>query len=316
MNSILQANETIYFETKCVIAMRVGASVPPALLKLLRFSKESSLKPYIIQMMDEEKTCLLLLTKQNLSAKTAYYCSSAHLNSRWFGSVETLMGNNVKRLLSKSDSKFFSRFSNLLKPNNFYTKQIDNNFAVKFSKSGSNGVKMARVATDSRWKFESASQCYQIEAETPGLVTLAACKISPPNLMMNLWDAPEVARKYILEDIANGVTEDRDCKEGYLVSAASKQTIHLAGIGHIELEAEERSSCARTAEVDTDDSCKCEDSLVEDCSLDLNHTTIKQTLEIITSSGPKLPTPQPDWLDRFTRLKETRLRDPGCYRLF
>lgn len=315
MSTILRTTETIYFETKCVLAMKENAEVSPALLKIHKFCSDSSLKPYVIQMMDENKSSVLLLTKQNLTAKTAYYCSSAHLSSRRFASFEALMGNNVKRLLSKSDSKFFSRFSTLLQPGLVYTKQIDNNYAVKFSKSGSNGVKMSRFETDQRWKFESAAQCYVAESETCDLVTLASCKISPPNLMMNLWEAPEVARKYILEDIANGVIEDRECKEGYSVCAPSKNTIHLAGIGHIELEAEERSTCAKTAEDDTDDSCILEVP-AEDCTPDYALTPIKQTLDMITSNGPKTQAATPKWLDNFFRLKQERRKDSGCYRLF
>lgn len=314
MTSILRATDTIYFETKCVLAVKDTAAAPPALLKVQKFCSESSLKPYVIQMMDEHNTCALLLTKQNLTAKTAYYCSSAHLSARRFASLEALMGNNVKRLLSKSDSKFFSRFSSLLQPGLNYTKQINANSAVIFSKSGANGVKMSRLETDQRWKFESNAQCYVVKSEAGDLVTLDSCKISPPNLMMNLWDAPEVARRYILADIASGATEDRDCKEGSLVSAPSKNSIFLPGAGHIELEAEEPSTCAKSADDDTDDSCYV-DAPAEDCTLDYALASIKQTMDIINSTGPKLQTASPSWLAVYLEHKERR-GPAGSYRLF
>jgi hypothetical protein len=311
------AGNTIYFETICVIAFKPNRAVQPAALKLQAYCRETNTKPYVIQMMDDKRTCALLLTKQNLTAKTAYHCCPENLKTRRFAALETLTGNNVKRLLSKSDSKFFCRFSNLLLPGLFYTKQIDNNSAVKFSKSGSEGVQMGKVKTDKRWKFESPSECYVIESETPDLVTLASCKVSPPNLMMNLWDAPEVARQYILEDIASGVVEDRNCKEGFIVEAPSKKTISLPGLGHIEVEAEELSDCAKMAEAETDDSIKTktEDSQ-SDCSVDYQMTTIKQTIDIINSTGPKTYTPEPKWLADFARLKQSRQKSQACYRLF
>lgn len=316
MSNILKMVETLYFETKCVLAVKDFTQATAAVLKIQKFCNDSNLKPYVIQMMDEQKTCALLLTKQNLTSKTAYYCSSSHLNSRRFGSFEVLMGNNVKRLLSKSDSKFFSRFSNLLQPEVFYTKQIDNNYAVKFSRSGSNGVKMSKIETNSRWRFESASQCYVIESEKPDLVRLASCKISPPNLMMNLWDAPEVARRYILEDIANGAIEDRDCKEGFFTTAPSKNTINVAGLGFIELDSEERTSCLNTLEEETDDSYKQEDSLA-DCSLDYDQTTIKQTIELLNSTEPKTHISEPNCFDAYYVQKQKRLlKSPVCFSLF
>ena len=312
------AHKKLYFETLCVLLIPEKEISPPSLQKLLRFCKDSSLRPYIIEALDDSKRVHLLLTKQNLTSKTGYFCSISHLNIRKFGSVEVLMGNNVKRLLSKSDSKFLDRFAQLLERNHTYTRIINSKKSVIFSRNEHDGVDAYQIFTPSQLKSRDPQVCYvrnQIRGEKEEYLPT---NISPPNLILNIWEHDKVACRYMIQALSDGIMDDRECKNG--IWRPRSPGLKIEGLGWIELPDEDneplfngglyKRGLARSIP-------EIEASFVETCEEE--PFLLKQTLAILESKEKKAIVPEmrnyPDPICSYLSAKLKRQSRP-FYKLF
>ena len=128
------ANAQVYFEARCVVdPSSLSSLVGPAISKLTKFCRDSSLGVYLVEFMDGASPALFL-TKQRLIPSTGYCCESVHLGVRKFSTVEVLVANTVKRVMPKSDSKFIDKFCQLLDPEVTYCRQVSPSHVLYFKK--------------------------------------------------------------------------------------------------------------------------------------------------------------------------------------
>lgn len=252
-----------------------------ALGKISRFCKESGLQAYVIEFMCEPPASFaysqpnpreievspnhmnlkdtkssdkrpnklqssIFLTKQKLIPTTGYYCKVANLSARLFGTAQVLLGNSVKRILAKSDSKFVEKFALLLEIGAVYVckRRSQDIFNASFDHSKNS----KRCSSDIYYKFTSHSAgsltlsthsditlpsevraalnlpttvttaFKHMPMNTPQLVETA---LSLPNLLISLPSDPMPVQTYILAKIIEGNQEEGVCPIGTLTPNTS-----------------------------------------------------------------------------------------------
>jgi hypothetical protein len=262
-----------------------------ALGKISRFCKESGLQAYVIKFMvsppnafinlyssihgfdfqekpqslGEQREILvkdskpskspymIFLTKQKLIPTTGYYCKVNNLSARLFGSTQVLLGNSVKRILAKSDSKFVEKFALLLEIGAVYIckrntkdlvsaqedctsthgqrklcKQKHYDIYYKFT-SPSTGTLELSMHSDSSLPSEvrcklplpqtAGAASFKLGSNTSQVWTETA--LSLPNLLISLPTDPATVQTYVLQKIAEGNQEEGICPVGTVSTSPS-----------------------------------------------------------------------------------------------
>ena len=237
----------VYFEAKCVIDQTSLAALGgPAVAKLTKFCRDSSLSVYLIVFMEggQKTEHSLFLTKQRLIPSTGYCCGSGHLGVRKFANVEVLVANTVKRVMPKSDSKFIEKFSLLLEFKALYCRQVSHSHVLFFESHREGNIEFwherveAAVKAGSRataikprglFKDDSNDKAAESrESKVKKLLysgdtfktsklplnsaEMEVCQINPPNILCSLWNQPPLIVKYFQRKALEGNKEEGECK--------------------------------------------------------------------------------------------------------
>lgn len=150
MEKFITPEEEIYFETVCLVNQSIAEPAIPGLQKLRKFCREGGLSIFVIKSLTSTNHYSLFLTKQNLACSMGYHGKASAVALKTFSKVTALTGNNVKRILSKSDSKFIERFSQLLTPQKVYLQPLNKEDTIEIVRpsNDSPGIKV-RLIRDS-----------------------------------------------------------------------------------------------------------------------------------------------------------------------
>lgn len=233
-------NSQVFFEALCCLDPSSLASIGgPAVSKLTKFCRDSSLGIYLVSFMDRNEVALFL-TKQRLIPKTGYCCNSDHLGLRKFASVEILVTNTVKRLMPKSDSKFIEKFSLLLDSEAVYCRQVSLSHVLFFRKhqegsvefwyekleidpkpANSKNLKNSGLFHGFDQKRENTAKIASLLSSRTTFVTkglpldasaMTPCQINPPNILCSLWNQPPLVVKYFQGKALEGNKEEGECR--------------------------------------------------------------------------------------------------------
>ena len=252
MNSILQSCNKIYFEALCIVDLNEVTSIPAA--KLSKFSKESGMIVYFISFFEGKHLDTLFLTKQKLVPNTGYYCKTNQLTSRSFASVEVLLGNNVKRVLAKSDSKFIEKFSNLLTVGQAYVRFIsENDFrgALMFSSPKQGTLQFDFIGSDLVTSPEEEANSFEFHGPPLINTSLVPTLFTPPNIICTLYQEPNTIIEYVKRKSREKLGEEIECRRVRLSSESIKGSRQIKFLGSLVLE-ENESETKEEAIIDED----------------------------------------------------------------
>ena len=235
MEGTLRAASRIYFEALCILDVEtVSAASTVAVVKIARFCKDTGLTPYIVRFIKGNHEECVFLTKQKMVAATGYYCVTSNVSLRRFGPAEVLVGNCVKRIMAKSDSKFIEKFAQMLEPASTYLRLVSNTALMVFTRVGSSSTLTIHRIESTKEEVNSGQlvqgSTYKWSSQPP-MAQLALCSaaVSPPNILCTLWDSEDVIINYVIAKSAEGDTEEGECPIGSI----SHTGFFLKGIGSI-----------------------------------------------------------------------------------
>ena len=266
MEQYLAHASQVHFEAVCLVDLAsLGQLAGPAIAKLTKFCKDSSLGMYLVAFMDGGRPHALFLTKQRLIPSTGYFCSAGNLGVRRFASVEVLVANTVKRIMPKSDSKFIDKFTQLLDSDATYCRQVGPSHVLLFKKHQEGCLQFwheklekdpkpaIKVHIKPRSLFRVANE--KIEEKPPKInevlasgetfmttsmplnpKALVPCQINPPNILCSMWEQPSLIIKYFQRKALEGNREEGDCKKAFVTLKnvqSNQETYKIPGFGTI-----------------------------------------------------------------------------------
>lgn len=195
---------------------------------------------------------VVFLTKQKLIPTTGYYCKTNNLSARLFGSAQVLLGNSVKRILAKSDSKFVEKFALLLEIGVVYvckrryqdmphaadeprkTQKINQgDIYYKFTSPAAGKLTLSiytQASLPASLHFMLSIPNQQIpsfKCNPTSTPKLAETALSLPNLLICLPADPPTVQAYVLAKITEGNQEEGVCPLGTI---SSQSVVHLPSL--------------------------------------------------------------------------------------
>lgn len=205
---------------------------------------------------------VVFLTKQKLIPTTGYYCKTNNLSSRLFGNAQVLLGNSVKRILAKSDSKFVEKFALLLEIGVVYVckrryqdmphatdeprktqKSNQGDIYYKFTSPAAGKLSLS-IYTQATLPASLSFMLSMPNQQTPSfkcnpasIPKLAETALSLPNLLICLPTDPPTVQAYVLAKITEGNQEEGVCPLGTISSQSVVQppplSAEVSGLGPV-----------------------------------------------------------------------------------
>ena len=205
---------------------------------------------------------VVFLTKQKLIPTTGYYCKTNNLSARLFANAQVLLGNSVKRILAKSDSKFVEKFALLLEIGVVYvckrryqdmpqaadeprktqkTTQGDIYYRFTSPAAGKLSLSIYSQATlPNSLSFMLSmpnQQTPSFKCNPTSIPKLAETALSLPNLLICLPTDPPTVQAYVLAKITEGNQEEGVCPLGTISSQSGVQpptlSAEVSGLGPV-----------------------------------------------------------------------------------
>lgn len=200
------------------------------LARLITKSTKTAERVFLVQTFEESPRFILFSTKQRLISNTAYFCSADCYETRKYSGVQVHHGNNVKRVISKSDIKFIAKFHLLLDPQWVYFKAVNRSSILLFRLNEIGGISMHKYQVNSEVVDLETGQDDTFGCRLPafspplgntenvcdrmfsllkqkhfsgfeGFKYVQSVPLKTPNLLLNLWSLPELSKAHIKDTI-------------------------------------------------------------------------------------------------------------------
>lgn len=205
---------------------------------------------------------MIFLTKQKLIPSTGYYCKISNLSARLFGNAQVLLGNSVKRILAKSDSKFVEKFALLLEIGVVYVckrryqdipqpaddfkkvqRMNESDIYYKFTSPAAGKLSLSIYSQSTlpqSLNFMLSLPNQQIpsfKCNPTSAFKLAETALSLPNLLICLPTDPPTVQAYVLAKITEGNQEEGVCTLGTIApqreAISNSISVDVSGLGAV-----------------------------------------------------------------------------------